>query len=485
MIKLKSIKKIQLVLWLATLLSCTPEEIDFPEEDTTDPLLFSKSNAIVSLFNEINKGTASFEDLCFEFNYPITLRTNSEIALTINNQEGLEELIQNQTSGVFVDQVVFPISISGSDQSTITNEQSFQELLFTCNIDPFADDFIFHYQRCFEFRYPFQLNDESSSSEIGSYEQLLDYYEVKPDKFLLDIEYPVTTTNDETIQNDFELYQVLNTCRFCPEISFEEEVIDGSLILKANSDYLNEIGTYSWYINDVFQEEDGPDLEGDNLLNVREIVGFPSQFEVCIKAEFEDCDETLIFCDEVIIESECPEELGMTIELTDDNTFPDKKVYKFKASSDLIQDDAILKWFINDDLIESGSFDNVMEIQQVVLEAGDYNVCLVYESIFCPEEAEVCQDLIVDIPNDCPDLFFGFQNQDNQYSFFADFLGIEELEWYGWYVNGDLVDEEGTISGGDNQLFFTFQEPGVYEVCIKTETPECPLGTEFCVEIII
>ena len=128
--------------------------------------------------------------------------------------------------------------------------------------------------------------------------------------------------------------------------------------------------------------------------------------------------------------------------------------------------------------------------QNLVLERafanGMYNVCAEYLSNFCFQEIEFCQSLEVFIPNedDCPEMFFAFENvQENTYRFFADFIGIENLDWYGWFVDGTLIEEEGLLNGGDNQFEFTFNEPAIHSVCIFTETPDCPSGAEFCVEI--
>ncbi|TPN85296.1 hypothetical protein [Aquimarina algicola] len=83
----------------------------------------------------------------------------------------------------------------------------------------------------------------------------------------------------------------------------------------------------------------------------------------------------------------------------------------------------------------------------------------------------------------CPELSF---KQDGK-TLIADFEGIENLETYEWYVDDQLVETETTSNDNqrDNTLDLKDYNPGTYKVCIKTETPDCPNGTEFCKEITI
>jgi len=70
----------------------------------------------------------------------------------------------------------------------------------------------------------------------------------------------------------------------------------------------------------------------------------------------------------------------------------------------------------------------------------------------------------------------------NGYNFFAEFENIDTII-YEWFIDGDFIELDGG-QGADNTLFFEFT-PGTYEICIKAETPDCPLGTEFCLPLVV
>ncbi|GAA4106550.1 hypothetical protein GCM10022393_01010 [Aquimarina addita] len=85
--------------------------------------------------------------------------------------------------------------------------------------------------------------------------------------------------------------------------------------------------------------------------------------------------------------------------------------------------------------------------------------------------------------NECLDLFF---SRDGDY-LYADFEGKDTLQWYGWFINGEFVENEGTDHQGDHKLSLENLAPGTYTICLNYETPECPSPeeNEFCQEIVI
>ncbi|MEQ9403603.1 MAG: hypothetical protein RIM99_08465 [Cyclobacteriaceae bacterium] len=150
-----------------------------------------------------------------------------------------------------------------------------------------------------------------------------------------------------------------------------------------------------------------------------------------------------------------------------------------------------LNWYIDDELVETTEIgDNRSDLLNAYFaKAGTYRICLVIESETCDEPQELCSEVIIEEDDeeddeeqkDCPDMFFESNKvSDSEYEFTADFEGIEDLEWYAWMINGETIENEGTLNDGDNRLNHTFTESGTYQVCIGTETPECPWGTEYC-----
>ncbi|MGY3794123.1 hypothetical protein [uncultured Aquimarina sp.] len=178
-------------------------------------------------------------------------------------------------------------------------------------------------------------------------------------------------------------------------------------------------------------------------------------------------------CEEIEELENCPD---VTINV--DNV-AGSAVYRFAAQLDGIQD-VELTWSIDGEDVASGNLDDIAsQIFEYQFEEGTYTVCVRVASDACP--IEVCKEIEVDIDetNPCPDLFFETRQLDrpNSYKFIADFPGIEETR-FEWFINGEVVVTDG--QNADNYLFWDFEEVGTYEVCIKTETPDCPEGTSYC-----
>ncbi|MHA7058019.1 hypothetical protein ACWGOQ_0012415 [Aquimarina sp. M1] len=88
----------------------------------------------------------------------------------------------------------------------------------------------------------------------------------------------------------------------------------------------------------------------------------------------------------------------------------------------------------------------------------------------------------------CPQLNFIFEQTDTfnlGYRFEATFPDLENIGAYSWFVDGEFIENDGPNNQGDNLLLYNFDSPGVYEVCIRTETETCPEGIEFCKRIEI
>ncbi|MEQ9403602.1 MAG: hypothetical protein RIM99_08460 [Cyclobacteriaceae bacterium] len=80
----------------------------------------------------------------------------------------------------------------------------------------------------------------------------------------------------------------------------------------------------------------------------------------------------------------------------------------------------------------------------------------------------------------CPELFFETEKISQfNYTFTADFPGIENLSSYEWLIDGEVVEIDGTANQGDNLLTESLGF-GLHEICIRAENPECALGTEYC-----
>ncbi|MBQ0735629.1 hypothetical protein [Aquimarina celericrescens] len=159
-------------------------------------------------------------------------------------------------------------------------------------------------------------------------------------------------------------------------------------------------------------------------------------------------------------------------------------VYRFEAKTSGVED-ARLVWTIDGNVIDGENQNDIInQILDYLFESGTHTICVQLIKGDLVREACVEINVEVDENNPCPDLFFKQERYKEPYTykFFANFRGIQEIG-YGWFVNGELVEDSSADER--NYLIYDFKEPGVYEVCIKTETPDCPEGVSYCKEIIV
>lgn len=87
----------------------------------------------------------------------------------------------------------------------------------------------------------------------------------------------------------------------------------------------------------------------------------------------------------------------------------------------------------------------------------------------------------------CPALAFSIENTDQSnlsYRFISEY-SIEFTGSYAWFVDDQFIEGDGPAVQGDDVLEYTFATPGTYQVCIQTETPDCPQGILFCKEVVV
>ncbi|WP_101447906.1 hypothetical protein [Aquimarina sp. MAR_2010_214] len=155
-------------------------------------------------------------------------------------------------------------------------------------------------------------------------------------------------------------------------------------------------------------------------------------------------------------------------------------VYSFEAKTNGINNDAEIIWSVDGNDIEGEDKENIInQIMDYLFEPGKHTICV--RIITEERTVEACADIEVEVDenNPCPDLFFRSKHYQGRstYKFIADFKEIQEVS-YGWYINGELVED--SAPNENNYFIWNFKEPGRYEVCIKTETPNCPEGVSYC-----
>lgn len=261
----------------------------------------------------------------------------------------------------------------------------------------------------------------------------------------------------------------------CPELEFStDRQSDHKYLFTAHFEGMERL-EYIWYV-------DGDSIESEPIDGERhhkfDYVFRPGTHLVCIKARTEECGE-LEFCKEIVIEEgECPEP-EFTVERDGDFAYFFTAIFEGKEHTQY-------KWYIDGTFVDKENFEGHDTNHNLYWQfgPGTYSICVETVATDACEAKEYCKEITLEgTATGCPDLYFGYDHQgDNQYKFIADFEGRDTLTYYAWYVDGGLVEEEN--AEGDDYLIWNF-EPGVYEVCIKTETEECPEGAHYCKEILV
>ncbi len=159
-------------------------------------------------------------------------------------------------------------------------------------------------------------------------------------------------------------------------------------------------------------------------------------------------------------------------------------VYRFEAKTNGVND-AELIWSIDGNIIDGENQNDIInQILDYLFEPGKHTICVKVISEDITREACIDIEVTIDENNPCPDLFFKSKQYERPYTykFYADFRGVENTP-YQWLINGELVED--SAPNEDNYLIWDFKESGTYEVCIMTETSDCPEGASYCKEIIV
>ncbi len=268
----------------------------------------------------------------------------------------------------------------------------------------------------------------------------------------------------------------------CPEPSFQLVTGTGpdsleTYVATADFEGMEDV-SFDWYLNDSLVETETIDSQRDFTFSFR--VSPNDSVNVCLRINSNSC--TAEFCLPVLgkgddgeeEETECP---VLSFKATEDP----ENVYLFEADF-AGKENTQYTWLLDSVEVGSENFPGDQTDHKFYWQfaPGEYQVCIVTEDNSCGYR-ESCQTIIAERPDSCPDLFFETEEiSSRNYKFTADFDGIDTLTWYGWFINGEYIEEEGTMNNGDNMLDYVFDSVGVYEVCIMTETPGCPAGISYC-----
>ncbi|MEQ8626087.1 hypothetical protein [Ekhidna sp.] len=217
---------------------------------------------------------------------------------------------------------------------------------------------------------------------------------------------------------------------------------------------------YAWYVNgDMVKEEP----LNDDRTNYLEWDFAAGTHTVCIKAENDECGE-VEYCQEIVIEQYCPEEVSFEAE--EDNPY----TYYFYANFDG-KDHVAYDWYVNDDLVEHENKDGHETDHKLIWQfnPGTYNICLVLSQEGC-DDIEYCEEIVIE-GEECKELSYtaDLNTETDTYTFTADFDGRDDVT-YIWkvYINDDFLGSEVREAGSqdDHQFSWTFEEGVEYEICL-------------------
>ena len=477
--------KLSTFLLLLLLNSCVNDDSFFPEENTDNVI---SSTALVTVLNNFDSNVTfpSESEQCFSFVYPITLGYNTDSTIRIESYDGLVDVISSQGINFNITGLQFPVKIvfrNANEEVSIANELALLNILRECEYDTVRDEFDRFFNRCFKFDYPVTLlNSEGNEISIASDEEFQVFYLNQGISYQPDFKFPVNVLVSPNFESTavatyFGFFRLIESCESrCPQLDFTFEQTDiFNLGYRFEADFpnLNVVGSYSWYINGEFIENDGPNNQGDNLL-LRDF-NAPGVYEVCIKTETAMCPEGVEFCKRIEVAAFCPElffefqQQSGTLEYTFLSSFTG-------------MDELSYEWFVDNQFIET---DGGVEGDNTLLSnlsPGVHEVCIRTETPSCPNGTEYCKEVVVEPI--CPNLFFTVEQEGNTpaYNFTANFENIDVIT-YEWTIDGDVIEQDGG-QGADNMFSFQFS-PGTYQICIKTQTDTCPDGTEFCEELVV
>ena len=227
--------------------------------------------------------------------------------------------------------------------------------------------------------------------------------------------------------------------------------LDGNLLTATPSLPEDMEAFYGWSVN-------GSTIEVN--YNLEYTLDAPGEYEVCLTKEGPNCN--VEFCQTVILEGACPDAINI-----EEVTCGEYNV-SINSGSDMGMN---VEWYIGGVLqAETGtslnlSFDN----------AGLVDVFALYMSDAC-DMAEI--ETVIEVP-DCA------CNADFEYTLDGDMASFiptqaEEMGevFYNWSVNGNTVSQ--------SYLFdYTFEECGVYNICLTKENPLTQCNETTCQEINI
>lgn len=330
---------------------------------------------------------------------------------------------------------------------------------------------------CSSFKYP--LNISYNTNQVISLineEGLLEVIQSQSSNFHINgLSFPFTVIIDNTelvIENTADFDTLFETCNIT--------TLNTTLLNNINTCYNFEypITLFDSLLSEINITSDNEFIEFIDNQGANYTTSF--NFPIII-------NETIInnYFDIYQITNNCTINTCLEILYTIPSISEDSLTYNFIATG--YSGDLKYNWSINNEFISNDSLngDNEELLSYTFIENGTYNVCISIETPQCLLGVEYCQEIIINTIDECFDISFDTLIQNDNYRFEASGHSDDETANYSWTINGDFIDNE-LYDGINNEFFlYDFTENGTYTVCVFIETPECPMGIEYCEDVII
>ncbi len=163
------------------------------------------------------EGRSPQDQLCFQFDYPITLSYNDDSTVEVTSYNQLLNLLLDETVALHIVGIQYPFDIiQDASNQTIADESEFQTLINECGYDYVdVNEVVGITEDCFTVDFPITvlINDEAETftSQAEAQEFYLNYSGTI-ESINFDYPFTVTMTSDDSqmsINDDYELVNLI------------------------------------------------------------------------------------------------------------------------------------------------------------------------------------------------------------------------------------------------------------------------------------
>lgn len=206
------------------MIGCALEPVSNSQENLGS--YFEQSSALRIALEHISKNEGKItvtksrlNELCFQFEYPITVKYNTGDEVVISDFDELLKMILSETLESHITSIALPFNVNIQATGTVTtinDEAEFMQLVQDCGYDAIEYvDVIAKAESCFEINYPIDFTINSSLVSFDSEEEAQNYFIANYANLeMIALSYPVSITlngelEEQIITDDYELIRLI------------------------------------------------------------------------------------------------------------------------------------------------------------------------------------------------------------------------------------------------------------------------------------